>query len=217
MAAHPTVQELTECGVVAVLRGLDPETLVETGEALVAGGVTTIEVTADSPGAIDGIDELADHFDGDDVHVGAGTVIDEETANAAVRAGAEFVVSPSLHEEVIETCNRYGIASFPGIMTPTEAVAAIEAGASAVKVFPAKTVGPEHVGALKGPLGQLDIVPTGGVGPSNAQEYIEAGAVAVGAGGALTDQDAIDAGDYDVITQNAEDLVQAVEDGRRSD
>nr|WP_234402828.1 bifunctional 4-hydroxy-2-oxoglutarate aldolase/2-dehydro-3-deoxy-phosphogluconate aldolase [Halarchaeum acidiphilum] len=176
MVADPTLAELTECGVVAVMRGLEPETLIETGEALREGGVTTIEVTADSPGAIDGIDALADHFEGTEVHVGAGTVIDEETANAALRAGSEFVVSPSLHEAVIETCNRYGVASFPGIMTPTEAVSAIEAGASAVKVFPAKSVGPAHVGALKGPLGQLDIVPTGGVGPSNAQEYIEAGA-----------------------------------------
>ncbi|GAA0298310.1 bifunctional 4-hydroxy-2-oxoglutarate aldolase/2-dehydro-3-deoxy-phosphogluconate aldolase [Halarchaeum salinum] len=214
MVADPTLSELTECGVVAVMRGLEPETLIETGDALRAGGVTTIEVTADSPGAIEGIDALADHFAGTEVHVGAGTVIDEETANDALRAGSEFVVSPSLHEDVIETCNRYGVASFPGIMTPTEAVTAIEAGASAVKVFPAKSVGPAHVGALKGPLGQLDIVPTGGVGPDNAQAYIEAGAIAVGAGGSLIDEAAIERGDFEVITENAEELVAEVEAGR---
>ncbi|WP_435100145.1 bifunctional 4-hydroxy-2-oxoglutarate aldolase/2-dehydro-3-deoxy-phosphogluconate aldolase [Halarchaeum sp. P4] len=217
MSSLPTLEELAECGVVAVMRGLDPETLIETGEALREGGVTTIEVTADSPGAIEGIGELADHFEGTEVHVGAGTVIDEETANAALRAGAQFVVSPSLHEEVIETCSRYGVVCAPGVMTPTEAVTAYEAGADVVKVFPAKTVGPAHVGAIKGPLSQIPIIPTGGVGPGNAQEYIEAGAIAVGAGGSLIDEDAIERGDFDVITENAEELVAAVEAGRGSE
>ncbi|GAA0208700.1 bifunctional 4-hydroxy-2-oxoglutarate aldolase/2-dehydro-3-deoxy-phosphogluconate aldolase [Halobacterium noricense] len=204
---------MRESGVVAVLRGAEPETVVDTAEALVAGGVTALEVTADTAGATDMIATLSAEL-GDDALVGAGTVLDSETARAAVAAGAEFVVSPSFDEGVVETCNRYGVLCAPGVMTPTEAVEASEAGAEMVKVFPAKTVGPDHVAAMKGPLGQLEIMPTGGVSADNAGEYIEAGAVCVGAGSALVDRDLVDAGDFDAITERAERFRAVIEDAR---
>ncbi|PHQ44226.1 2-dehydro-3-deoxyphosphogluconate aldolase, partial [Halorubrum sp. C3] len=141
-------------------------------------------------------------------------VLDSETARTTLMAGAEFVVSPSLHEDVIETCNRYGAVSAPGVMTPTEAIRGYEAGADFVKVFPAKTVGPAHLGAMKGPLGQIPMMPTGGVSPDNAAEYIDAGAFAVGAGGALVDYDAAERGDYEVITETAREFTRVVEAAR---
>jgi len=204
---------MRESGVVAVLRGAEPETVVDTAEALVAGGVTALEVTADTAGATDMIATLSEEL-GDDALVGAGTVLDSETARAAIAAGAEFVVSPSFDEGVVETCNRYGVLCAPGVLTPTEAVEAYEAGAEVVKVFPAKTVGPDHVAALKGPLGQLEIIPTGGVSPDNAGDYIEAGAVCVGAGSALVDRDLVDAGDFDAIAERAEAFREVIEAAR---
>lgn len=204
---------MRESGVVAVMRGAEPETVVDTAEALVAGGVTALEVTADTAGATKMIATLSEEL-GDDALVGAGTVLDSETARAAIAAGAAFVVSPSFDEGVVETCNRYGVLCAPGVMTPTEAVEAYEAGAEVVKVFPAKTVGPDHVAALKGPLGQLEIMPTGGVSPDNAGDYIEAGAVCVGAGSALVDRELVEAGEFDAITERAESFRAVIEDAR---
>jgi 2-dehydro-3-deoxyphosphogluconate aldolase/(4S)-4-hydroxy-2-oxoglutarate aldolase len=198
------MERIVESGVVAVLRGMDPDVAVETAEALAAGGVTALEFTADTPGAMEMIREVSAAFDGEDVVVGAGTVLDAATARTALLAGAEFVVCPSLHEDVIEVCNRYAAPVAPGVMTPTEAVEAYEMGADLVKVFPAKTVGPSHVSALKGPLGHLTIMPTGGVGLDNVGEFIEAGADVVGAGSAIVDEDAVAAGDFDALTETAE-------------
>ncbi|QUO47892.1 MULTISPECIES: bifunctional 4-hydroxy-2-oxoglutarate aldolase/2-dehydro-3-deoxy-phosphogluconate aldolase [Halorubrum] len=211
-----TLSRLDDSGVVAVLRGVPADQLIEIAEALREGGVTAVEITADTPGVADLIEEVTASFD-DEVVVGTGTVLDSETARTTLMAGAEFVVSPSLHEDVIETCNRYGAVSAPGVMTPTEAVRGYEAGADFVKVFPAKTVGPAHLGAMKGPLGQIPMMPTGGVGPDNAADYIDAGAFAVGAGGALVDYDAAERGDYEVITETAREFVQVVENARADD
>ena len=213
MSTTDAFAAMCESGVVAVLRGAEPETVVDTAEALVAGGVTALEVTADTAGATDMIATLSEAL-GDDALVGAGTVLDSETARAAIAAGAEFVVSPSFDEGVVETCNRYGVLCAPGVMTPTEAVEAYEAGADLVKVFPAKTVGPDHVAALKGPLGHLEIMPTGGVSPDNAGDYIEAGAACVGAGSALVDRDLVEAGDFEAITERAADFRAVVEAAR---
>ncbi|MDB2261509.1 bifunctional 4-hydroxy-2-oxoglutarate aldolase/2-dehydro-3-deoxy-phosphogluconate aldolase [Halorubrum ezzemoulense] len=210
---NETLSRLVDSGVVAVLRGVPADQLIEIAEALREGGVTAVEITADTPNVADLIDEVTASFD-DEVVVGTGTVLDSETARTTLMAGAEFVVSPSLHEDVIETCNRYGAVSAPGVMTPTEAVRGYEAGADFVKVFPAKTVGPAHLGAMKGPLGQIPMMPTGGVGPDNAAEYVEAGAFAVGAGGALVDYDAAERGDYEVITETAREFTRVVEEAR---
>ncbi|TKX38838.1 bifunctional 4-hydroxy-2-oxoglutarate aldolase/2-dehydro-3-deoxy-phosphogluconate aldolase [Halorubrum sp. CGM5_25_10-8B] len=210
---NETLSRLVDSGVVAVLRGVPADQLIEIAEALREGGVTAVEITADTPNVADLIDEVTASFD-DEVVVGTGTVLDSETARTTLMAGAEFVVSPSLHEDVVETCNRYGAVSAPGVMTPTEAVRGYEAGADFVKVFPAKTVGPAHLGAMKGPLGQIPMMPTGGVGPDNAAEYVEAGAFAVGAGGALVDYDAAERGDYEVITETAREFTRVVEEAR---
>ena len=210
---NETLSRLDDSGVVAVLRGVPADQLIEIAEALREGGVTAVEITADTPDVADLIGEVAGSFD-DEVVVGTGTVLDSETARTTLMAGAEFVVSPSLHEDVIETCNRYGAVSAPGVMTPTEAVRGYEAGADFVKVFPAKTVGPAHLGAMKGPLGQIPMMPTGGVSPDNAADYIDAGAFAVGAGGALVDYDAAERGDYESITETAREFTRVVEEAR---
>ena len=211
-----TLSRIADSGVVAVLRGVEADQLIGIADALREGGVTAVEITADTPGVAEKIGDVAGAF-GDEVVVGTGTVLDGETARTTLLAGAEFVVSPSLHEDVIETCNRYGAVSAPGVMTPTEAVRGYEAGADFVKVFPAKTVGPDHLGAMKGPLGQIPMMPTGGVSPDNAAEYVEAGAFAVGAGGALVDYDAAERGDYDVITETAREFTRVVEAARGDD
>ena len=210
---NETLSRLDDSGVVAVLRGVEADQLIEITEALREGGVTAVEITADTPDVAEKLGEVAGSFD-DEVVVGTGTVLDSETARTTLMAGAEFVVSPSLHEDVIETCNRYGAVTAPGVMTPTEAVRGYEAGADFVKVFPAKTVGPAHLGAMKGPLGQIPMMPTGGVSPDNAAEYIDAGAFAVGAGGALVDYDAAERGDYEAITETAREFTRVVEEAR---
>ena len=213
---NETLSRLADAGVVAVLRGVDADQLIGITEALREGGVTAVEITADTPGVAEKLREVTGSF-GDEVVVGTGTVLDSETARTTLLAGAEFVVSPSLHEDVIETCNRYGAVTAPGVMTPTEAIRGYEAGADFVKVFPAKTVGPSHLGAMKGPLGQIPMMPTGGVSPDNAGDYVEAGAFAVGAGGALVDYDAAERGDYDEITETAREFVKVVEEARADD
>ena len=209
---NETLSRIADSGVVAVLRGVDADQLVGIAEALQAGGVDVVEITADTPAVTDLIETLTDTFD--DLVVGTGTVLDAETARSTIAAGAAFVVSPSLHEDVIETCNRYGVVCAPGVMTPTEAIRGYEAGADFVKVFPAKTVGPDHLAAMKGPLGQIPLMPTGGVGPTNAGEYVEAGAFAVGAGGALVDYEAAARGDYEVITETAREFTRVVGEAR---
>lgn len=210
--ASETFDALEESGVVAVMRGGDPDTMLETVDALIAGGVTAIEITADTDGATDLIREVDASFP--DAVVGAGTVLDAETARACLLAGAEFVVSPSLHFDVIETANRYGALVAPGIMTPTEAIRASEAGADLVKVFPASTLGPGHLSSMKGPLEQIPMMPTGGVDLDNVADFVEAGAVCVGAGSSLVDYDAIERGDPESITETAREFRERIEAAR---
>lgn len=208
-----TIEALRESGVVAVVRGGDPEILIETVDALVAGGVTAIELTADTSRVADLIAEVNASFG--TATVGAGTVLDAATARACLNAGAEFVVSPSLHPEVIETANRHGALVAPGIMTPTEAVRGLEAGADLLKVFPASTVGSDHLAAIRGPLGDVPLMPTGGVEVDNVADFIEAGAVCVGAGGALVDYDAIERGDAESVTETAREFRRRIAEARK--
>ena len=212
-AKAETYQNLVDSGVVAVLRGADPETLIEITEALLAGGVTGIELTADNP-EIDAMLEALDGSFDDEITVGVGTVLDAETARMAMLAGAEFVVSPSLHKDVIEICNRYGTLVAPGVMTPTEAIRGYEAGADLIKVFPASSLGPGHLKSIKGPYSQIPLMPTGGVDLDNAADYITAGAECVGAGGALVDYEAADRGEFDAITENARAFSDVIEAAR---
>jgi 2-dehydro-3-deoxyphosphogluconate aldolase/(4S)-4-hydroxy-2-oxoglutarate aldolase len=206
------LDRITDSGVIAILRGVGVEEAPAVADAVTDGGVTALEVTADTPDVTAAIEAVAERVD--DAAVGVGTVLDAETARAAQLAGAEFVVTPTVNREVIRTANRYGTPIAAGAYTPTEAIEAFEAGADFVKVFPAKTGGPAHVAALSGPLSQVPLVPTGGVTADDAGAYVEAGAAAVGVGGAIVDHDAIEAGAYDRIAANARAVVEAVSAAR---
>jgi 2-dehydro-3-deoxyphosphogluconate aldolase / (4S)-4-hydroxy-2-oxoglutarate aldolase len=207
------VRAIEDCGVVAVIRLREPEKLRAVVDALADGGVRALEVTMTVPRAIDLIGELAPTLPAGFL-LGAGTVLDAETARLAILAGAQFVVSPVFRPEVITICHRYDVAAMPGCFTPTEILTAWEAGADVVKVFPATALGPGFLKDIRGPLPQVRMMPTGGVTLDNAGDWIRAGAVAVGVGSALVDTKAVDAGRFDVITGNARRVVASVASAR---
>jgi 2-dehydro-3-deoxyphosphogluconate aldolase/(4S)-4-hydroxy-2-oxoglutarate aldolase len=212
---HHTVQALEEKGAVAIIRMDDPDTLMRTVEAIRAGGITAIEITMTTPDALSAIEQVsAAYADDDPVRIGAGSVLDGPTARRAITAGAEYVVSPILKAEMIEMCHRYDVPAIPGAFTPTEVQRAHELGADVVKVFPASAMGPGYFGALRGPMPHVKLMPTGGVNPDNAGQWIEAGARMVGVGSALLDEAAVAAGDFDRITENARTLRRSIDDAR---
>lgn len=172
-------------GVIAVLRGMTRETILPITNTLIDGGVTAIEITMETPYALELIEKVSNEYDDSTILVGAGTVLDAETAQKAIRAGAGFIFSPTVNRETIEMTKRLDVISVPGAMTPTEILTAYEYGADAVKVFPACTVGPSYFKNVAGPLPQIPLIATGGVDLTNAREFIEAGAIAVGVGGTL--------------------------------
>jgi 2-dehydro-3-deoxyphosphogluconate aldolase/(4S)-4-hydroxy-2-oxoglutarate aldolase len=214
MHKHEIQQRIVDSGVTAVLRGVDEDDIVPVAEAIHDGGVTALEVTADGKRASEKIAAIDRALEGTDAMVGAGTVMDGAAARNVVEAGAQFVLAPNLNEAVIDVCNRAGVVTVPGVMTPTEADRAMAAGADMLKMFPASTVGPDHIGALRGPLGDIPIMPTGGVDTDNVADYFEAGAVAVGAGSALVNYEAIEREDWDAVRESAAAFVEAVEDAR---
>lgn len=203
------LQDIIDCGVVAIVRVGSAQEAVEVCGAIAKGGVKSIEVTMTVPGAIDAIKEFKSAMKGE-VLVGAGTVLDPETARAVILAGAEFVVSPNLNLKVIEVCHRYGKIVIPGTLTPTEILTAWEAGADIVKVFPAGALGPGYLRDIKGPFPQIRLTPTGGVNLENTPDFIRAGAVAVSVGTSLVDRKAVSERRYDIITENARRFVEAV-------
>jgi 2-dehydro-3-deoxyphosphogluconate aldolase/(4S)-4-hydroxy-2-oxoglutarate aldolase len=200
------VQALEQNGVVAVIRMKEPDKLRAVVDALAEGGVRALEVTMTVPRAIEMIAQLAPTLPPGFL-LGAGTVLDAETARLAILGGAQFVVGPVFRPEVIAMCHRYDVAAMPGCFTPTEILAAWEAGADVVKVFPATALGPGFFKDVRGPLPQVKLMPTGGVTLDNAGEWIKAGAVAVGVGTALLDAKAIASGNYEIITANARRIV----------
>ncbi|MFC6872315.1 bifunctional 4-hydroxy-2-oxoglutarate aldolase/2-dehydro-3-deoxy-phosphogluconate aldolase [Halobellus marinus] len=212
--ASEDLQRFVESGVVAVMRGADADTVIDVADALAAGGITAFEVTADNPDAMELLAEVSGSFSESEAIVGAGTVLDSETAQAAIRSGAEFVVSPTFESDVVTTCNRYGTLVAPGAMTPTEALNAYEAGADIVKVFPAASLGPSHLSSIAGPLPQIPLMPTGGIDVENVADYIEAGAVVVGAGSAIMDDAAIARGDFEAITETAREFTRVIDEVR---
>jgi len=214
MSKHETQQRIVDSGVTAVLRGIDEDDIVPVAEAIHEGGVTALEVTADGKRASEKIAAIDRALEDTDAMVGAGTVMDAAAARNVIEAGAQFVLAPNLNEDVIDVCNRAGVVAVPGVMTPTEADQAMAAGADMLKMFPASTVGPAHIGALQGPLGDIPIMPTGGVDTDNVADYFDAGAVAVGAGSALVDYEAIADEDWDGVRESAAAFVEAVEDAR---
>jgi len=204
-----TFERMVDCGVIAVLRTDSPAQLVSTAGALAEGGIVSVEVTMTTPGALDVVREAVRELKGSAI-IGVGSVLDAQTARAAILAGAEFVVSPILDPEMILLVNRYGKVSIPGAFTPTEILEAWEAGADAVKVFPASVGGPDYLKAIKGPLPQVKLVPTGGVTLENAGEFIKAGAEMIAAGGNLAPPKEINAGQFTAITDRARKFVEAV-------
>jgi 2-dehydro-3-deoxyphosphogluconate aldolase/(4S)-4-hydroxy-2-oxoglutarate aldolase len=214
--SHADMQRLVDSGVVAVMRGADADTVIDVAQALKEGGVTAYEITADNPDAMDLIEEVSASFSEDEAIVGAGTVLDGATARTAIMSGAEFVVGPNFDPDVVEVCNRYGTLVAPGILTPTEAVDAYEAGADLVKVFPASVMGPDHLASISGPLPQIPMMPTGGIDVDNVADYVRAGAVVVGAGSAVMDAEAIEAGDFEALTETAREFTQVIEDAREA-
>lgn len=204
---------MVESGVTAVLRAKDSSQLVQVAEAIEAGGVVSIEVTMTTPNALAVINEVAKTM-GDRVLIGVGSVLDPETARAAILAGAEFVVSPTLNLDTIQLCRRYSKTVIPGAFTPTEILTAWEAGADFVKVFPATALGPKYIKDVKAPLPQVELVPTGGVSADNAGEFIRMGAAMVAAGSSLVDKTALADGKLGVITETAGKFVAAVNEAR---
>lgn len=188
MQKEQVLLDIKKGGVVAVVRGNTKEEAIKISDECVNGGIKAIELTFTTPLAHEAIKELSQKY-GDSVIIGAGTVLDSETARIAILYGAKFIVSPHLNKEVIRLCNRYRVACMSGIMTVTEAVSAMEYGCDILKLFPGEVMGMGFLKAIKAPLPQAQIMPTGGVTAQNAAEWLEAGACAVGAGGALTKGD----------------------------
>jgi 2-dehydro-3-deoxyphosphogluconate aldolase/(4S)-4-hydroxy-2-oxoglutarate aldolase len=210
MSREKHLQHVMDCGIVAVVRFSEPEPLVEVIEALADGGVTVAEVTLTVPNALEVI-RAAKRKLGERILLGAGTILDPETARAALLAGAEFLVSPNLNLEVIKLCRRYDKLVMPGAFTPTEIVSAWEAGADIVKVFPAEVVGPAFFKAMRGPLPQIKLMPTGGVDLKTAAEFLKAGAVCLGIGSQMVDPQAVASRDFGRITQLAKQYVEIVQ------
>ncbi|RKN71221.1 bifunctional 2-keto-4-hydroxyglutarate aldolase/2-keto-3-deoxy-6-phosphogluconate aldolase [Paenibacillus ginsengarvi] len=208
------VQQIAEEGVVAVLRGETPEEVVGMAKHAIAGGIKVIEVTMTVPFALRAIEELARTYSsakpGSDDYaiIGVGTVLDPETARAAILSGAEFVVGPSLNPQTVVLCNRYRVPVMPGVMTVQEIQSALELGVDIVKLFPGNLYSPSMIKAIKGPMPQANIMPTGGVSLANLGEWIEAGAVAVGIGSDLTSE-AVKTGNYALVADKAAQYVAA--------
>jgi 2-dehydro-3-deoxyphosphogluconate aldolase/(4S)-4-hydroxy-2-oxoglutarate aldolase len=196
--------------IVAILRSEKSDQLVSVAEALVAGGISILEITFTVPNALQVIEAVADQL-GDKILLGAGTVLDSEMAQSAMSAGAEFFVAPGTSVEVIETCRRAGKCVFPGAFTPTEVIKAWDAGCDAVKVFPCDVVGAQHIKALKGPLPHIPMIPTGGVNRETAKGFLDAGALAVGVGSSLAPKEAVASGDFETIVKSARAFVNALQ------
>jgi 2-dehydro-3-deoxyphosphogluconate aldolase/(4S)-4-hydroxy-2-oxoglutarate aldolase len=208
--ANQNLERVLDRVIVAVIRAESPDLLVDVAEALLAGGVEVMEVTFTVPRAARVIEQVADKL-GDRVLLGAGTVLDAETARVAFLAGAEFIVSPAVNVGVIEMCRRYSKLVMPGAFTPTEVVTAWQAGADIVKVFPSDLVGPKYLKLLRGPLPHIRLMPTGGVNLDTAADFLAAGACALGVGGSLVDQKALAAGNLKKIEELARQFTEVVQ------
>lgn len=206
------LRRVTEAGLVAVVRAETAEAATRTAEAVLEGGCPAVEMTFTVPGAHRVIEALAARYKPSELILGAGTVLDPETARIAILSGASYVVAPSLNAETVRLCNRYQVPVMPGAMTVREVLEALEAGADIVKLFPGEAFGPQIVKAIKGPLPQAPLMPTGGVDLSNVAEWIKAGAVAVGAGGSLTG--AAKTGDFAAVTRTAREFIGKIKEAR---
>ena len=207
------LRRITDAGLVAVVRAESAEQAQRIADAVLEGGCPAIEVTFTVPGAHRVIEALAARYKPSELILGAGTVLDPETARIAILSGATYVVSPALNPETIKLCNRYQVPVMPGVMTIRDVIEAMEAGADIIKLFPGEAFGPGLIKAIKGPLPQAPLMPTGGVDVSNVAEWIKAGAVAVGAGGSLTG--GAKTGDFAAITRTAREFVEKIKAARQ--
>ena len=207
------LQLIRQTGIVAIMRANSSDQLIAAAAAIQQGGVRVIEVTMTTPGALNVIAEAVKKF-GQDLLFGAGSVLDPETARAAILAGAGLIVAPSLKVEVVTLCNRYSIPVMPGCYTPTEMLTAWEAGADMLKLFPAEVGGPDMVKAILAPFPQFEIVPVGGVELGNAAELIKKGSAALGVGSSLINQKLLDSGDMGELTRRAAAFIGEVKKGR---
>ena len=216
MSKVEILNTIRETGVIAIMRAQSSDQLIAAADAIKKGGVSVIEVTMTTPGALGVISAAKERY-GSDVAFGAGSVLDPETGRAAILAGADFVVSPILNLGLIELCNRYGVATMPGCYSPTEVITGWEAGADLIKLFPASFGGPALVKAILAPLPQVQIVPVGGVNLDTAADFISKGAVALGVGSSLVSQKLLDSGDLDELTRRAGAYIEEVRKGRGLD
>ena len=208
-ATDSLIQSLGEVSAIAILRGCPPEHVVGVAQATADAGFGVIEVTFDSPGAIQSVELLAGLFPG--LAIGAGTVRSPEEVGWAAQAGASFVVSPIVDERIIDACRTHGIAALPGAATPTEVFQALQAGAGAVKLFPAVQLGgPDYVAAIREPLGNPRLVPTGGISAENGRAFLDAGAVALGVGGSVFARDTMAGGDIGQVGSRAAAFVRSI-------
>jgi len=213
MSKASIIERMLNPGVVAVIRADSSEQLMDVAKALVAGGVTAMEVTMTTPNALEVIRAVKQEL-GESILMGVGTVLDAETTRLAILAGAQFAVSPVMKVELIEMCRRYAVPIVCGAYTPTEALTAHEHGADFIKIFPADGLGPGYIKALKAPLPQLQIIPTGGVDLNTAGAFIKAGCAAVAAGSSLVSKEVLKSGDWAQLSATAAAFVEAVAKAR---
>ena len=212
MDKEKILSKITEGGLVAVVRAESSDQALKIADACLKGGVAAIEITFTVPGADQVIRDLAAKYQNGEILLGAGTVMDTETARTAILAGAQYVVSPYLNVEVVKLCNRYRVPCMPGAMTIKEVVEAMEAGADIIKIFPGDLFGPKIIKAILGPIPYAKMMPTGGVDIDNVEQWIKAGAVAVGVGSSLTK--GAKTGDYEAITRTAQEFIARIKAAR---
>lgn len=212
MDKEKVLTRITDVGIVAVVRAENADVARRITDACIEGGVAAIEVTFTVPRAHTVIEEIAKQYKPEDIILGAGTVMDSETARIALLSGAQYIVSPYLNLETVKLCNRYRVPCMPGAMSIRETVEAMEAGADIVKIFPGELFGPKIIKSIKGPIPYAKMMPTGGVDLDNVGEWIKAGAVAVGAGGALTG--GAKTGDYASITKTGKEFIKRIKEAR---
>jgi 2-dehydro-3-deoxyphosphogluconate aldolase/(4S)-4-hydroxy-2-oxoglutarate aldolase len=214
MDKREVIQKIVEIGLVPVIRASSEDEAMRVIDAILKGGIPVLEITMTVPGAMKVMETVAERYSGDAL-IGAGTVLDAETARMCILSGAKFVISPALNLETIQLCKRYSITVMPGALTPTEIVTAWQAGADFVKVFPCSAMGgASYIKGLKAPLPQIELVPTGGVNLKTAADFIKAGSSALGIGADLVDLKAIRAGEANVVTERARQFLEIVQEAR---
>ena len=215
MTKFEQMEKIENSGIVAIIRNDTNHDLIQVVDAIHSGGIDVVEITMTTPGALDTVGSVTKRY-GSNLLIGVGSVLDTETARMAILSGAEFIVSPITKPDVIELCNRYGKVVMPGAFTPTEILRAWELGADYVKVFPADIVGAPYIKAVKAPLPQISIIPTGGIGLNNAAEFVTSGSAALGVGSTLVNKQTIAQKQFKKLTEISQKLVAAVKKAKET-